>query len=72
MSHLDDMLRESVFDIGGEEPYKNQAWILTPQDAWYANPHYVGPPVRHPEDDGFCDDDADLEAHPLSDDDIPY
>ena len=34
---------------GAEEP--ERAWILSPFDSWEPNPHYRGPPVRHPEDD---------------------
>ena len=26
------------------------AWILHPFDIWLKNPHYAGPPVKHPED----------------------
>ena len=27
----------------------NHAWILSDYDTWERNPHYSGPPVRHPE-----------------------
>ena len=31
--------------------YPDRAWLLHDFDVWVANPHYVGPPVPHPEDD---------------------
>lgn len=32
------------------------AWILSPQDVWYPNPAYQGPPQPHPEDDRYEDE----------------
>jgi hypothetical protein len=29
----------------------DHAWILSDRDVWYRNPHYAGPPQRHPEDE---------------------
>ena len=29
--------------------WKDKAWLLSPRDVWYPNPHYVGKPVPHPE-----------------------
>jgi len=29
----------------------DRQWILTDYDVWVRNPHYSGPPQRHPEDD---------------------
>lgn len=31
------------------------AWISTDRDVWHKNPYYVGPPVKHPEDDDYYD-----------------
>lgn len=39
----------------------NREWILSPYDTWEKNPHYVGKPGRHPEDD--FDDEEDLPAY---------
>ena len=50
-------LAEYAYNAGQDDP--GSAWILTPWDVWKANPHYSGPPVRHPEDDGFDDENAD-------------
>jgi hypothetical protein len=41
--------REYAFNAGIDRP--NQAWILSHFDVWERNPHYVGPPVPHPEED---------------------
>lgn len=30
---------------------REQPWILSDRDVWYANPFYQGPYVPHPEDD---------------------
>ena len=30
--------------------YPDRAWLLHDFDVWVANPHYVGPPVPHPEE----------------------
>lgn len=40
-------MQEHAYNAGIDNP--NQAWILTPMDAWYANPHYHGEKVPHPE-----------------------
>lgn len=60
MSHLQEHLdfhyaTDAEFDaagareIGAEHP--DQAWILSDRDCWYPNPFYIGPKVRHPQDD---------------------
>jgi hypothetical protein len=36
-------------NYGADHP--DQAWMLHDWDVWVRNPHYTGPPVRHPEDD---------------------
>ena len=43
-------------------------WILSDRDCWYRNPAYTGPAGRHPEDDGYYDDeyDADLDESNLT------
>ena len=43
------------------ETMPERAWILTPFDTWEKNPYYVGPPVRHPEDDCY-DEEEDVPA----------
>jgi hypothetical protein len=40
---------EGAREVGRMNP--DRAWILTPFDSWEKNPFYVGPPVKHPEDD---------------------
>lgn len=35
-----------------------RAWILSDRDCWYRNPFYVGPPVPHPEDCHFDEDEG--------------
>jgi hypothetical protein len=46
----DEAIREYALIAGREQP--ERAWLLTDYDSWVRNPVYVGPPVRHPEDDG--------------------
>lgn len=55
MFHQDDRLsmiaeadREYAHNVG--ETRRDQAWILSDRDVWYANPFYTGPAVPHPED----------------------
>lgn len=33
------------------EDCPDRQWVLTSFDTWERNPHYDGPPQRHPEDD---------------------
>ena len=47
--------REGAREIGFEN--QDKAWILSDRDSWYPNPFYVGPPVRHPEDYDYEDDE---------------
>lgn len=44
-----EAVREMAYNVGAERP--DRAWLLDDRDVWVKNPHYVGPPVRHPEDD---------------------
>jgi len=30
--------------------FPDRAWLLHDWDVWVKNPHYVGPPVKHPEE----------------------
>lgn len=43
-----DAVREWVSVVGANHP--DRAWLCHDYDVWVANPWYVGPPVRHPED----------------------
>jgi hypothetical protein len=78
--------REWARNVGAQRP--DQAWILSDRDAWYPNPYYTGPTVRHPDDD-YSDDElagdfplpaAPAEPFPFAsaarvddgDDDIPF
>ena len=47
--------REYAHEKGRQNP--DQAWILSDRDAWYKNAFYQGPPVPHPEDGPYEDDD---------------
>jgi hypothetical protein len=66
--------REYACNAGADRP--NAAWILTPWDTWEPNPHYQGPPQRHPEDFDDGDDEtvavATVATLPIPDDDIPF
>jgi hypothetical protein len=42
--------RASALELGAANP--DRAWILTDRDVWHRNPFYVGPEVKHPEDEG--------------------
>jgi hypothetical protein len=42
-----EAISEYGYNAGMDDPEK--AWILTPWDVWVRNPHYIGPPVPHPE-----------------------
>ena len=44
-----DACKEYARNVGVD--HLDRAWILTDYDTWEKNPFYVGPPVRHPEDD---------------------
>jgi hypothetical protein len=50
-----DARREYADNVGRDNT--DMAWISTPWDTWEPNPHYAGPPVRHPEDDDYEDVD---------------
>jgi hypothetical protein len=45
-----DAVREFAYNAGAAMPQRE--WIVTPWDTWERNPHYVGRPGPHPEDDG--------------------
>ena len=69
-------VREYASIAGSEHP--DRAWILSPYDTWERNPHYQGPPVRHPDDDYDYDEpevppQAGRAAYLIADsDDIPF
>lgn len=44
-----DAMQEMAWNVGAAKA--DRAWLLDDRDAWVRNPHYVGPAVRHPEDD---------------------
>ena len=44
-----DAMLEYARNMGDQRP--ESAWLLTDYDVWVRNPHYRGPPQRHPEDD---------------------
>jgi len=61
-----------AMQIGEENP--ERAWVLTDRDVWHPNPYYKGPPVPHPECDGFYN--PPIEERPTGPDcgfdDIPF
>jgi hypothetical protein len=77
-----EAIAEFAWNAGEEVP--DQAWLSHDWDVWVKNPHYVGPPVPHPEsDDAYDAEDAENLAAELSDkatrraispedDDIPF
>jgi len=44
-----EAMKEYASNAGQDRP--DQQWILTPYDVWERNPHYSGPPQRHPDDE---------------------
>jgi hypothetical protein len=44
---FNDRLRQFAGVYGEERP--EQAWLLSDQDVWVANPYYTGPAEPHPE-----------------------
>lgn len=64
-----DAYREFAWNAGADHP--DCAWLLHENDVWMANPHYVGPKVRHPEDDAE-EEDAEFVPSPLVDLEIPF
>lgn len=54
-----DAIFEHARNVGRDHP--DVAWILTPYDIWHPNPYYRGPAVQHPEDEGYYDNDCDLD-----------
>jgi hypothetical protein len=66
-----DAFREFAWNYGMDHP--DRAWLLHDNDVWLANPHYVGPPVPHPEDYDFEDEAPAPDAPaPEVDDDLPF
>jgi hypothetical protein len=59
-----DAMREFAENVGDSEHWKCRQWILTDYDVWVRNPHYSGPPQRHPEVDDYPEDDDGGEACP--------
>lgn len=55
-----DAMREFAWNAGAEFP--ESQWLLTSYDVWVRNPHYSGPPQRHPEDDADCYLDDEIET----------
>lgn len=55
-----EAVAEYARNIGGE--YPDRAWLLHDWDVWVANPHYVGPPVMHPEMAMYEDEMLEREA----------
>lgn len=43
-----DSVKEYAYNAGMDNPEK--PWILTPNDVWMPNPHFVGDRGPHPED----------------------
>ena len=51
--------------------WPDREWLLTDQDVWVRNPHYVGVPGRHPEDWPEDDESGEhVEAAPS--DELPF
>jgi hypothetical protein len=71
-----EAFRQYAYIYGAEDP--TSAWILTPYDTWERNPFYVGPAVRHPEDDHEYEGEVrqptprSIERYDLDDDYIPF
>ena len=76
-----EAIDEFAWNAGQEVP--DQAWLSHDWDVWVKNPHYVGPPVPHPESDDWRDaEDAENLAVEQADkiarrsvpmdDDIPF
>lgn len=68
-----EAMREFARNAGADRP--EQAWILGDFDYWVQNPHYVGPPVPHPEsyESGDCELEPDGERHwNLNEEEIPF
>jgi hypothetical protein len=75
-----DAMREFAENVGGTEHNAKYAWLLTDYDVWVRNPHYVGPPQRHPEDYDLDEEGMPAPAAPVrefpriavEDEDIPF
>jgi len=50
-----DAVREWVYNVGAYDRFKDCEWLLTNYDTWEKNPHYSGPPQRHPEEDDYLE-----------------
>lgn len=61
-----DACREFAYNCGMDNT--DRPWILTDNDVWMPNPHFVGNPGRHPEDfdpEDMIDEHEDLEDLPF-------
>lgn len=47
----DQSVAEWARNVGWYPRFRYQAWLGHDWDVWVANPHYVGFPCPHPEDD---------------------
>ena len=67
-----EAVAEFAYNYGMDHP--TEAWILHDWDVWVANPHYSGPKVRHPEDDGDYEEvyGPFQPVAKISNDDIPF
>lgn len=66
----DDAIREFAWTHGAMN--KDQEWFLHDWDVWVLNPHFVGKPGPHPEDDHYDEEDnAQLVKEDLEDE-IPF
>ena len=69
MTHEQAAAREQAYNQGMDHP--DRAWVLTFFDSWEPNPFYVGPPVRHPEDD-YDEEDGPAAAVVVCSSEIPF
>jgi hypothetical protein len=60
--------REFANNVGETNP--EAAWILTNYDTWEKNPHYIGPPVPHPEEDFDAYLDSEEYTPPNAEDEV--
>ena len=71
LATYDDAMAEYARNMGDQRA--DQQWLLSDYDVWVKNPHYVGPPQPHPEDDsGYYDGPQSLVTENDIDDEIPW
>ena len=46
-----EAMNEWAWNVGSYDRFKDSEWLLHDNDVWLRNPHYSGPPQRHPEAD---------------------